>query len=110
MNSRFINYLILPVYKISVALFEYNEEDFETGVDAIDITRTEELLSSAVDLTVVGGNHFVQGEIVTQVITADPAVSVYGEIQTVTKTSDVRSNSNVYPTLELLVLLRLKTS
>ena len=29
----------LPVYKLQCALYEYNEEDFETGIDAIDITQ-----------------------------------------------------------------------
>ena len=85
----------LPVFKIQCSLFEYNEEDFETGVDAIDITQVKNSYQVAVDLTVVGGNHFVQGEIVTQVITADPAVSVYGEIQTVTKTSDTAATVTI---------------
>ena len=78
----------LPVYKLNCSLFEYNEEDFDTGVDAIDITELKNTYQVPMTVSLTGGNHFVNGEIVTQVITTDPAVSVYGTIQTLTKTTN----------------------
>ena len=78
----------LPVYKLNCSLFEYNEEDFDTGVDAIDVTELKNTYQVPITVSLTGGNHFELGEIVTQVITTDPAVSVYGTIQTLTKTSD----------------------
>lgn len=79
----------LPVYKMQCSLFEYNEEDFETGVDAIDVVQGQQSYQVGMAVTVSGGNHFKQGETVTQTISTNPAISVYGEIQTLTKTSDI---------------------
>ena len=85
----------LPVFKLQCSLFEYNDEQFETGVSEIDAKEITNAQQTQLDLTVTGGNHFTQGEIVTQVISADPAVSVYGEVQTVTKTSDIAASITV---------------
>ena len=85
----------LPVYKMQCSLFEYNDEQFETGVSEIDAKEITNAQQTQIDLTVTGGNHFTQGEIVTQVISADPAVSVYGEVQTLTKTSDIAASITV---------------
>ena len=85
----------LPVFKLQCSLFEYNDEQFETGVSEIDAKEITNAQQTQIDLTVTGGNHFTQGEIVTQVISADPAVSVYGEVQTVTKTSDIAASITV---------------
>ena len=85
----------LPVYKMQCSLFEYNEEDFETGVDAIDVVQGQQSYQVGMTVTVTGGNHFKQGETVTQVISTTPAVSVYGEIQTLTKTSDIAATISV---------------
>ena len=79
----------LPVYKMQCSLFEYNEEDFETGLDVIDVVQGQQSYQIGMDITVSGGNHFKQGETVTQIISTNPAISVYGEIQTLTKTSDI---------------------
>lgn len=79
----------LPVFKLQCSLFEYADEQFETGVAEIDAEEVKYAQQTQVDVTVTGGNHFKQGEIVTQVISTDPAISVYGEIQTITKTSDI---------------------
>ena len=78
----------LPVYKMQCSLFEYNEEDFETGVQAIDGVQAQQSYQVGMTVDVTGGNHFKLGETVTQVISTDPAISVYGEIQTITKTSN----------------------
>ena len=85
----------LPVYKMQCSLFEYNDEQFETGVSEIDAKEITNAQQTQLDLTVTGGNHFTQGEIVTQVISTNPAVSVYGEVQTVTKTSDIAASITV---------------
>jgi len=85
----------LPVFKLQCSLFEYNDEQFETGVGEIDAKEITNAQQTQLDVTVTGGNHFKQGEIVTQVISTDPAVSVYGEIQTLTKTSDIAASIGV---------------
>jgi len=79
----------LPVFKLQCSLFEYADEQFETGVAEIDAEEVKYAQQTQVDVTVTGGNHFKQGEILTQVISTDPAISVYGEVQTITKTSDI---------------------
>jgi len=85
----------LPVYKMQCSLFEYNEEDFETGVQAIDGVQAQQSYQVGMTVDVTGGNHFKLGETVTQVISTDPAISVYGEIQTLTKTSDIAATISV---------------
>ena len=85
----------LPVFKLQCSLFEYNDEQFETGVSEIDTKETVYASQTQLDVTVTGGNHFTQGEIVTQVISTSPAVSVYGEVQTITKTSDIAASIGV---------------
>jgi len=85
----------LPVYKMQCSLFEYNEEDFETGVQAIDGVQAQQSYQVGMTLDVTGGNHFKLGETVTQVISTDPAISVYGEIQTITKTSNILGTISV---------------
>jgi len=85
----------LPVYKMQCSLFEYNEEDFETGVDVIDSTQAQYSYQVGMTLTVSGGNHFKLGETITQIITTSPAVSVTGEVQTLTKTSDIAATISV---------------
>lgn len=82
----------LPVYKLQCSMFEYNDEDFETGIDAIDIAQVKDSYQVTMDLSVTGGNHFTQGETITQEQVAasggNPAISVFGEVQTIQKTSD----------------------
>ena len=85
----------LPVYKMQCSLFEYNDEQFETGVSEIDAKEITNAQQTQIDVNVTGGNHFTQGEIVTQVISTNPAISVYGEVQTVTKTSDIAASITV---------------
>ena len=52
----------LPVFKLQCSMFEYNDEDFETGIDAIDIAQVKDSYQVTMDVTVTGGNHFSQGE------------------------------------------------
>ena len=85
----------LPVYKLECSLFEYNDKDFETGVEEIDTATAKAAYQLPLDVTITGGNHFTVGEIVEQIITpasgGTPAVRVFGEVQQRTKSSDILS-------------------
>ena len=85
----------IPVYKMECSLFEYNDEDFETGVESIDNATAKAAYQLPMDITITGGNHFTVGEIVEQIITpasgGTPAVRVFGEVQQRTKPSDILS-------------------
>ena len=83
----------LPVYKLSCALFESNDEQIDTGVAAIDSTTIKNTYQVGIDVTVTGGNHFTQGEIVTQTLSA--GITVFGTVQTITKTSDTAATISV---------------
>jgi len=85
----------LPVYKLSCSLFEYNDEDFDTGVEAIDLTEVKNTYQVAMSVTHAANASFVLGERVTQVITADPAVSVFGTIQTIDKITNTNTNITI---------------
>jgi len=89
----------LPVYKLQCALFEYNDEDFETGVELIDDLSQASAYTESFDLTVTGGNHFKQGERVSQTLVAasgsTPAIIISGEIATITKTTDILATISV---------------
>ena len=83
----------LPVYKLQCSLYEYNEEDFETGVDAIDITQQKLSYQQTIDYTTSSNNHYSVGEIVSQVVSS--GITVNGEVQTVSKTSDTNGSITV---------------
>ena len=83
----------LPVYKLECSLFEYNDEDFETGVESIDTATAKAAYQLPLDVTITGGNHFEVGEIVRQIVDSSvtPNVVVFGEVQQRTKSSDILS-------------------
>ena len=85
----------LPVYRMQCNLFEYNDEDFDTGIAEVDDKSSQSAYQVAMDVTITGGNHFEVGEIVEQTLTAadgdTPAVKVFGEVLQRTKTSDILS-------------------
>ena len=85
----------IPVYKMECSLFEYNDEDFETGIESIDTATAKAAYQLPVDVTISGGNHFEVGEIVKQIITPavgeTPAVEVFGELQQRQKPSNILS-------------------
>ncbi len=85
----------LPVYKLNCSLFEYNDEDFDTGVGEIDVTEVKTSYQLPLVVSVTNNQHFELGEIVTQVVSTDPAISVYGTVQTLTKSSNVSSDIGV---------------
>lgn len=55
----------LPTYKMQARLFEYNDEDFNTGVDGIDNIELASAYTTEFELTNVNGN-FIAGERITQ--------------------------------------------
>jgi hypothetical protein len=83
----------LPVYKLQCALYEYNDEDFETGVDAIDITQVTQSYQITMEYSTSSNNHFSQGETISQVVSS--GITVSGEVQTVDHLSDTAGRITV---------------
>ena len=77
----------LPVYKLQCSLYEYNDEDFETGIESIDITQATNAYQVTIDYNCTANAHPEVSEIITQVLTTDPATSVFAEVQTLDKLS-----------------------
>ena len=98
-ESPFFQLSNLPVYKLTCSLFEYGDEDFETGVGEIDDKTGAQAYQLGMDVTVTGGNHFDHSEIVTQELVpasgGTAAIKIFGEVQTITKTSDVAATISV---------------
>jgi len=83
----------LPVYKLSCALFEYNDEEIDTGVAVIDTTTAKNAYQVTISVSVTGGNHFSIGETVTQTVAT--GITVFGEVQTIIKTSNTAATITV---------------
>tara|TARA_E500000081_G_scaffold79788_1_gene81253 strand:- start:684 stop:1622 length:939 start_codon:yes stop_codon:yes gene_type:complete len=83
----------VPVYTMKCSLFEYNDEDFETGIVGIDDAVSQVGYQLPLDITISGGTHFEVGEIVRQTVDSSvtPNVIVFGEVQQRTKSSDILS-------------------
>ena len=94
-DSPFYQLSNLPVYRMQCSLFEYNDEDFDTGITAVDDATAKVAYQLPMDITITAGNHFEVGETIEQVLVAavgaTPAVKVFGEVQQRTKTSDILS-------------------
>jgi len=94
-DSPFYQLSNLPVYRMQCTLFEYKDEDFDTGITAVDDATAKVAYQLPMDITITGGNHFEVGETIEQVLVAadgdTPAVKVFGEVQQRTKSSDVSS-------------------
>ena len=83
----------LPVYKLQCSLYEYNEEDFETGIDAIDLTQQKLSYQQTIDYSTSSNAHYSIGEIVSQVVSS--GITVTAEVQTVDKTSTTAGSITV---------------
>ena len=94
-DSPFYQLSNLPIYKMQCTLFEYNEEDFETGNTDIDEATAKSAYQLPMDITITNGNHFEVGEIIEQTLVAavgaTPAIIVFGEVQQRTKSSETES-------------------
>ena len=76
----------LPVYKLQCSLYEYSDETIDTGVAAIDAIQPAAAYQIGLEVAVTLGNHFEIGDIVTQTLAT--GVTVFGEVQTITKASN----------------------
>ena len=65
-ESPFYQLKDLPVFKIRAELFEYNDEDFDTGVQAIDGVEAAHGFQQQLIFTQMNGIDFEIGEIVSQ--------------------------------------------
>tara|TARA_R100000541_G_scaffold58840_1_gene70830 strand:- start:1712 stop:2662 length:951 start_codon:yes stop_codon:yes gene_type:complete len=83
----------LPVYKLNCALFEYNDEDMETGVATIDTTEAKNAYQVTLRVGFTDDNHFSIGETITQTVAT--GITVFGEVQTVTNTSNTKDEITV---------------
>ena len=86
-DSPFYQLSNLPVYRMQCSLFEYADEDFDTGIETIDTKTGQSAYQVFLDVTVSGGNHFEVGETVSQIVAT--GITVSGEVQQRTKTSDI---------------------
>lgn len=88
----------LPIYKMQARLFEYNDEDFNTGVDGIDNIELASAYTTEFELTNVNGN-FIAGERITQAgsdyeITAK--VSSWTKETRILQVVDIETNDGEY--------------
>jgi len=97
-DSPFYQLSNLPVYRLNCSLFEYADEDFDTGIESIDEKTGASAYQVTMDLAITGGNHFEIGEMVKQSVGSTAAgadILVKGEVQNRTKTSDTISQIGV---------------
>jgi hypothetical protein len=90
----------IPVYRMQCNLFEYNDEDFDTGVGEIDDKSAQSAYQLSMNVNLSNsGEHFEVGETVSQILVpADgdtPAVVVFGEVITRTKSTDLITQINL---------------
>ena len=85
-DSPFFQLSNLPVYRLACTLFEFSDEDFDTGVADIDNKTVSQAYQIAMNITLgTGDQHFVVGETVTQEL--ETGISIFAEVASVTKTS-----------------------
>jgi hypothetical protein len=83
----------LPVYRLQCALYEYNEEDFDTGIAQIDAIEETDTYQVTIDYSTTNNNHLQKNEKVTQDLTFNnesppgALTSVFGEVQKLEKLS-----------------------
>ena len=92
----------LPVYKLTCSLFEYNDEDFDTGIDEIDRKLGDEAYQIVMDYATINNEHFKEGEIVTQVLQTEEeaedgetVIEVFGRVQSIEKISNIKGQISI---------------
>ena len=91
----------LPVYRLQCALYEYAEEEFDTGIAGIDAIEETDTYQVTLEYSTTNNTHLQLGEKVTQDLTfnnASPPValtSVFGEIQKIDKVSAIAGRIQV---------------
>ncbi len=90
----------LPVYKLTCSLFEYSEEQFDTGVALIDDTAAENAYQTKIKVSLTNNNHFTRGETVSQILVPEvegvsDAIIVSGEVSTLDIISTITADITV---------------
>jgi hypothetical protein len=98
----------LPVYKLTCSLFEYSDEQIDTGVTSIDNLAALEAYQTKLTVSVTNNNHFTKGETVSQTLVAAssdysvgppvvgiPPIVVSGEVSSVDKLSSITADITV---------------
>ena len=98
----------LPVYKLTCSLFEYNDEQIDTSIAAIDNLAALEAYQTKLTVSVTSNNHFTKGEKVSQTLVAassdysvgppvvgTPPVIVSGEVSSVDKITSIAADITV---------------
>ena len=72
----------LPTFKLRCSLFEYNDEDFDTGVESIDDVETSRAFQYILSVTQDSANSiaFAVGEYVRQVLDSDTSLFMEGNV------------------------------
>ena len=70
-DTPFFQLSNLPTYRMTCSLFEYNDEDFDTGIEGIDEKVGQAAYQQRMDITITGGNHFEVGENIEQLLSFD---------------------------------------
>jgi hypothetical protein len=97
-DSPFYQLSNLPVYKMQCTLFEYNDEDFETGITGIDEATAKSAYQLPMDVTITSGNHFEVGEVIEQLVSFD--TTAVNKAVTVTSGA-FYLDASIYPALTL---------
>ena len=97
-DSPFYQLSNLPVYKMQCTLFEYNDEDFETGITGIDEATAKSAYQLPMNVTITSGNHFEVGEVIEQLVSFD--TTAVNKAVTVTSGA-FYLDASIYPALTL---------
>ena len=97
-DSPFYQLSNLPVYKMQCTLFEYNDEDFETGITGIDEATAKSAYQLPMNVTITSGNHFEVGEVIEQLVSFN--TTAVNKAVTVTSGA-FYLDASIYPALTL---------
>ena len=79
----------LPVFKLRCTLFEYSDEDLDTGIDEIDSIETDYAYTYVLTLGDEGVIKYIRkGEIVTQILDSANDITISGEVSQYTDSDD----------------------
>jgi hypothetical protein len=81
-QSPFYQLSNLPTFKMRCSLFEYNDEDMDTGIDTLDAIEEYGAYQYVLNLTQDSANSpaFAAGEYVTQTLDSDTALFMNGNV------------------------------
>jgi hypothetical protein len=98
----------LPVYKLTCSLFEYSDEQIDTGITSVDNLAALEAYQTKLTVAVTDNKHFTKGETISQElvgpsanysagppVVGTPAIIVSGEVSSVDKLSSISADITV---------------